>query len=540
MKRRQFLKSAATLSSSRLILPASFSIPFLANKAYAYSPTYTDVNITAPSVMPQVINIHLYGGASELAGNLTNMAQNAVGDSGTSNSIAVNSKNDYADAFGSDILLSTDDGGQITENGFWYDAGGGFMENMLANSQMNVYRTIYKQKEPTRSHRESIFMAHKAALDLENTPGIGTRLALMIAQNPSAYSGSTFADGSAMATTSDALSELILPFVSFEGASVSYTLDVDNTLDLNLRGLTMDSNFNNPYSRGNIGSSETAIETMVSERYKVINSQKSKYSGAWEAFEKRAEMATRMTSLSAVLDDSNLPTRPSGYDITADTALHSEYGHTLVDTADSDRLQYPGTTFAERLRAAVTLMLYSPQTMYATVSTAGIGGWDDHNNATSALNQPGYRRRMRQLMQAIDVAMKHIEWSGENGITTINGTTRTNTSNIIINIMGDFGRIVSLNDSGGWDHGNNQNLFTFGGSGISGRRSLGNIIGETVRTGTSGTNNQYTVPDSGSKTWEPMSVAASTYSYFGATNPYLMTADPTYNPEGDKTLEDES
>ena len=539
MKRRSFLKSAAALSSSRLILPVGFSLPFLANRAYAYSPTYSNVNITVPSVMPQVINIFMYGGASELAGNLTNMAQNGVGDTGTTNSINTNSQNDYSanNAFGSNILVKQADSssGEITDNGFWYSAGGAFMENMLTNSEMNVYRTIYKQKEPTRSHRESIFMSHKGALDIENTPGVGTRLALMIAQNQSTFSTATFADGSSMP---DDLNDLILPFVSFEGDTTSYVQDPDNALILNMRGITMDSSFNNPFSRTTLGDSkEEAITAMVTKRLALLTSSRNKYTDVWDAFDKREEMDGRMDTLSAILDDdTNMPLPPTGYDTTNDVALHSEFGNTLLNST-TGRLQYPSNSFANNVKAAITLMLVNPNTMYATLGTSGLGGWDDHNNGIDE-----YPDRMQNVMLVMDIAMKHISWAGQapNTLTTVNSTTRTNTSNIVINIMGDFGRLVNLNDSGGWDHANNQNLYTFGGSGISGRRSLGNIIGETVRTGTSGTNNQYTIPDTGSKTWEPMSVAASTYSYFGATNPYLMTADPTYNPDGDKTLEDES
>ncbi|WP_044617546.1 DUF1501 domain-containing protein [Gynuella sunshinyii] len=532
MKRRSFLKTAA-LGSSTVALPASFSLPFLANKAYAYSPTYANANISAPAVMPQVINIFLYGGASELAGNLTNMAQNGMGDTGTNNSINTNSKNSYSDgnAFGGNILLKRTDNpnGEITANGCWYSAGGAFMENMLSSADMNLYRTIYKQKSPTQSHRESIFMSHKGALDIENAPGVGTRLALMINSNFSSYKSTTFADGDPMPSDANGF---VLPFVSFEGNSTSYALDPENTMPLNLRGITMDNQFNNPYTRGDLTSSETAINAMAQN---VIASQQSQYNGVWSALNKRAELADRMTSLSALLSDDNLPVVPGGVNTSNDISLHSDFGHNLLST--DSRLQYPNTGFAQRLKAAVTLMLHNPQTLYATVGTDGLGGWDDHNNG---IDRDGYRRRMLRVMQAIDVAMKHIKWAGRNGITTLGGKTRTNTSNIIINVMGDFGRRVNLNDSGGWDHGNNQNLYTFGGAGISSRRALGNVIGETIRAGQTGTNNQYTVPDNGSKTWEPMSVAASTYRYFGATNPHIMTADPTYNPQGDKTLEDES
>lgn len=100
---------------------------------------------------------------------------------------------------------------------------------------------------------------------------------------------------------------------------------------------------------------------------------------------------------------------------------------------------------------------------------------------------------------------------------------------------------MNLNGSGGWDHANNQNLYTFGGAGVRPTKeaaALGSVIGTTERGGASKTNNQYTIPTSDSPTWEPMSVASSIYGYFGATNSHILTADATYNPEGDVRFED--
>lgn len=141
---------------------------------------------------------------------------------------------------------------------------------------------------------------------------------------------------------------------------------------------------------------------------------------------------------------------------------------------------------------------------------------------------------MNDLMEAIKVAMSHIK-AAEGVSQTIGGRTRSDTGNIIINVFGDFGRLVNLNGSGGWDHANNQNLYTFGGSSVRPANEaavLGQVIGTTHREGTSGTNNQYTVPDSDSLTWEPMAVASSVYEYFGATNSPILTADPELSIDG--------
>lgn len=509
MKRRNFIQLASSMAAAKA-LPIGLGMGLLAQRANAAGPDYSAASITLPAVMPQVINIFMYGGASELAGNLSNIAD-----------INANSQNDYSanNAFRANFLLPATDNdplnrsrfndGQITANNFWKEAGGTHMEDMLAAGDMSVYRTIYKQKSPTRSHRESIFMSHKGTLGIENSPGIGSRLALMMMQNSNSYAGATMADGTLMGS----LENLTLPFVSFEGDSQTFALDPDNTMPLYLRGLTLDEQFNNPYTRSSIGASEDAISSILAERLQQLSSSRSKFSGAWNGFDKREELESRMQDLSSLLEGTD------------------DNGN--LSSADTLGVTYPNTSFGRQLEAAVTLAIHNPQTLYMAVGTPGLGGWDDHNNGIDR-----YPDRMHQLMEAVRAGVDHIK--AANGVTTISGGTRNRTDNIVINVMGDFGRLVNLNGSGGWDHANNQNLYTFGGAGVRPAKeaaALGSVIGNTVRAGTSKTNNQYTVPDTGSATWEPMSVASSIYGYFGATNPHVMTASEG-DEEGDVRLED--
>jgi len=512
MKRRNFLQYASAMAATRFV-PVGLGVGALAQRAYAASPNYSQLSISTPTVMPQVINIFMYGGASELAGNLSNIAD-----------INLNSVNDYAsnNAFRSTILTAATDNlaanrsrfndGQITANNFWKEAGGTHMEDMLASGDMAVYRTLLKKKSPTRSHRESIFMSHKGTLDIENSPGIGSRLALMLSMHESTFSSAAMADG----TVLGALDDLVLPFVSFEGETQTYALDPTNPLPLSLRGLTMDDQFNNPYTRSGLSSSEGAIEALVAQRQIELAGSRAKYGGAWDGFEKRLDLESRMTDLSSLLSNDN-----------SDATLSS---------AEAVGVTYPNTSFARQLEAAVTLAIHNPQSLYMAVGTPGLGGWDDHNNGVDR-----YPNRMNDLMEAIKAGMAHI--GASNGVTTISGGTRTNTDNIVINVFGDFGRLVSLNNSNGWDHANNQNLYTFGGSAVRPTKeaaALGTVVGTTIREGRSKTNNQYTMPDitGGSATWEPMSVASSIYGYFGASNPELMTRDEGVNPDGDRPFED--
>jgi hypothetical protein len=193
-----------------------------------------------------------------------------------------------------------------------------------------------------------------------------------------------------------------------------------------------------------------------------------------------------------------------------------------------DPLVYPNSNnnrYTTRIRAAVTLALVNPGSLYITVG-GGLGGWDDHNNGTT-----NYGGRMNDLFEVMKAAMLHIKYFNGN---TINNQPRTTNDNIVINMCGDFGRRVNLNGNQGWDHGNNQNLFTFGGADVraGSASSLGKVFGTTVRVGASGTNNQVTEPAPGSYEAEPMSVAATVYSYFGVQNPEVLTADEELNPDG--------
>jgi len=125
MNRRHFLmkSSAFTMAAAA---PSFLQMPGLINQAAAA--TLEQANYVLPTRMPQVINLFLYGGASELAGNLTNIEQ-----------IDAASQNRYP----SELLAAVNgDEGQVTQNGFWRSAGGTAMEDMLASGDMSVYRTI--------------------------------------------------------------------------------------------------------------------------------------------------------------------------------------------------------------------------------------------------------------------------------------------------------------------------------------------------------------------------------------------------------------
>ena len=528
--------------SASAFMPSAFKLSTMYKNASA-AVDYAGANVTAPAVMPQVINIFLYGGPSELSGNLTNIQD-----------IENNSQNSYANAFGTNILSFDTSGnaatgvdGYITRHGFWrgdpdnnndptFDAngaGGRYMQSMLERGQMSVYRTLMKRIDGTRSHRESLLMSQKGSLDIEAGPGVGTRLAATLFQQRALYEATTaLADGTPISSlvsgTDTGVEALFLPFVSFEGDTRYFQQDPDYTLPLLLRGTTLDEDLQSPYSRSaDADPIKTALNSLVG---KVMTPAKvSRFSGVNDGFALREFFEDKMGGLepSATV---NATTDSSGVTL-PNVTLQADAD--AIGVGLNTPVRYPQNQYTDRIRAAVTLALKNPSTAYITVG-GGLGGWDDHNNGID-----NYPDRMNDLFAVMQAAMLHIKYSNNAATlpTTPTGPagTRTTSSNIAINMFGDFGRLVNLNNSEGWDHGNNQNLYTFGINGLGSPRpagALGKVVGRTQRVGDPGTNNQVTEPVPGSYEAEPMSVASTVYSYFGVQNPEVLTADDERNPDG--------
>lgn len=509
MNRRLFLKALAAVGGGS-ILPQTFSLSSMYKQANA-AIDYTSVNISAssvPSVMPQIINIYLYGGPSELAGNLSNIVD-----------INQKSQNKYTDFFPGILDPQAPmTNGSVTPSGFWgsndtgngsdngLGAGGDDMEFLISQDHMSVYRTMMKRKNTSQSHRESILMSQKGSLDVDFAPGFGYRLAALISENHALFeANSTLAGGAPISNVED----LIMPFVSvLDGDTRIFDKDNSVSVPLMFNGISVNDRLGNPFSRtiannsGDPVAEEAALDALVQQS---TTESGRDYSEVLEAFRLRQELADIMGTYSSA-DLSILPTLPaSGADFDAN--------------GGSTTLVYPNTSVGRSLRAAVTLAIENPSTLFATIGGA-FGGWDDHNNGVDE-----YPERMRDVFEALRVAMMHIKYS-HNTTTQINTLNRP-TDNIIINVFGDFGRRVNLNNSLGWNHGNNQNYYTLGGSRpglrtVAGTDAMGNIVGKTVRVGNAGEDGQYTVPDTGSYEFEPMSVAANIYKYFGVVYPAVV------------------
>lgn len=467
MKRRDVLKSMG-------LLGATFFAPSILWKHPAYAALPNGLDYLAPAVMPQVINIFLYGAPSELAGNLTNMEQ-----------INANSQNPYPAYLDPNSASSA-----ITSNGFWgpdssgkNSAGGDIMEELIANGDMSIYRTIYRIKDDNKGHGRSVTQNLVGNLDTAN-PGIGSTLtAILNNNNP----------------FGKAISDLILPVVSFEGTSNIFNLG-DLNIPLVLRPIALDANFNNPYQRSEnyqVGAYDSDLENLARS---VSAAYGTKHQTINDAFTKRAELADFIdTNFNRTLVDNNLPIDPNFNASNPDPDTNASTG----------QLIYPNTNFGNRLKAAVSLAMNNPDTFFINLGSGGLGGWDDHSGSLN-----NYPQRMQSLMAALRCAAKHMKWTSSN--------------NIVINVFGDFGRNVNLNNAKGWDHGNNQNFYTVGGwaldNSVQGRK-LGKIVGTTERIGTPFQNRQFTSPTSGSYQCEPFAIASTIFKYFGVQNPELLTGE---------------
>lgn len=437
MNRRTFLKLAAMSGLTAMMPPL-----FLNRNALAALPD--TIHYQAPDVLPTIIHVFLYGGPSELAGNLTNIED-----------INANSQNPYP----SDL--------DITNNNFWGAAGGNIMETLLTSGDLSIYRTVNRIKSDTKGHGLSVTQNLVGSLD-ETGPGIATTLAAILEQfNP----------------FGKPIEELVLPFVSFEGDSKVFNLG-DLNPSLAFRPMNLSENFTNPYQRraywyldsGDEDTNDLALEAMARD---VGTLNAPRHAKVEESFLNRGDL---------------------------EDYINKHFNSTDVEDAIPAGVNYPDNPFGDKLKAAVSLAVINPDTVFISMGSGGLGGWDDHSGGID--DYPG---RMQDLFLALEAAAQHLRAKAA--------------GNVVINVFGDFGRNVNLNNSMGWDHGNNQNLYTLGGWDIDGR-ILGKLVGRTQRIGTPFQNRQFTSPTADSYQCEPFSIASTIFKYFGVQNPEVLTGEP--------------
>lgn len=657
MKRREFMKAMGALGLTTAAPSIFTGVNFISSAQAAPNISGADISGGVPAVTPQVINIFLYGGASELAGNLTNIGDINRASQSKYDEINPNFLERYEPLNATPNDLAQGRVGQLTPNAFWAHAGGIIMEDMLLDGDMTIYRTCNRRKNNTRAHRPSIFSTQKGTLDIDSAPGIGSTLAGVFSENRTAFE----------TAFGKPLEELVMPMVSFEGESTIFAPDptASTLIPLSLKPVGLSASFANPYQRTIATDPEptkTTLNDLVDARMKedpsdpdsdlLTDNYGKRYKKVSESFLNHRKLALLVNDYKAILDDPNsLPLLPEGdpdgtnpdfstaifnaytqalagvgrnfehranegdtpvplspqgagldndfFEITTTvdgittSEIESRFiafdGTVILDDTDpridgtpgqANRLVYPlQNRFGDLLKAAVTLSIYNKDSKFIMVGSPGLGGWDDHNSALMS-----YEARMQTLMSAVRAAIKHVKYSFDDP-TALSGSFRNgqSTDNIVINVTTDFGRNANLNNSKGWDHGNNQNFYTFGGrpyvrdtnytladgsppnageepvttvdkfyaldaaetlvDSVRVPGALGKIVGTTNIFGTPGQNRLFTKPshptgdegvgvpgglnedglDISTYEFEPQAVASTVYGWFGVTNPEVLT-----------------
>jgi hypothetical protein len=438
MNRRTFLKSLGTVGVASVF-------PYNLN---ANDLNYDNINFDKSlyeSNNAQTIIIYLYGGPSELAGNLTNLDE-----------INTLSQNAYPH---NNITSTT--------NHFWKEAGGDIMETLLQNSQMNIFRTCFRTVNNLKAHGECTTQAQKGKVS-EGGAGIIANLASIL------YHKGVLTEP----TSTDDIGKSI-PFVTLEGESTFFRED-DLSIDGFLKPVAFGTSSTNPYKRSG----------WITKR--IINKENN-------------------TTLSNMMDNLAQSLNPEEKikEAFSRRFLLEQFNEEINALEVPEEVIYPNNnSFADKLQLAIKLLIHNQHTKVVSVGSSGLGGWDDHSNAISR-----YTDRMSDLMSALEAAAEHIK----------------NHPNINIVVFGEFGRNVNYNNSLGWDHGNNQNVYWLGGSDYM--NHLG-IVGETEVYGTGSNNRLYTRPKNfgqanTSPHFQVFNIAATIYKMFGITNPEILTDNNT-------------
>jgi len=444
MKRRNFIKLSFAACGC-LVMPSLVTASTVDYSQVDFDKSIYDANA------PQVIMVYLYGGASQLSGNLTNIDE-----------IKTKSQSSYDSYFR---------GITKTSNGFWQEAGGTHMEDMVANGDMTLFRTCYskvREQNNNKSHGSCTNQNQKGSFD-ESNAGIVTNLTNILANV-----------GIADETS-------VMPFVSMEGDSHFYAPG-NSTVPSYLKAVGLNENLDNPYKRyvrywfeytadernidGYNDNNETGFDPAFNSAMNAMAQKKNLNPKIKAAFDKQEPLST-------FINDISQTTTP---DLGADA--------------------YPtNSTFARTLESSIKVLAHNPDTKVITMNTGGLGGWDDHNDARN------YVTRCEEFFKTLKSSMAHLKKLNKQ-------------NNISIMVFAEFGRGVNLNSALGWDHGNLQNFIVLGGKNYFTHRGA---VGETILDDSGSVNRLYMKPKEGTESYEHLSIAATLYQVFGITNPDVLT-----------------
>jgi len=349
MKRRDFIKLSMAAGTA-ILMPSLSSAKDLDLSQITFSAGINSTN------QAQTIMIFMYGGASQLAGNLSNIDE-----------IKMASQSNYDSYFR---------GITKTANNCWQEAGGTHMETLLANGDMTLFRCCYskvRDEENNKAHGSCTVQNQKGSFD-DDSAGMIANLAQILEAN-----------GIIDENT-------VMPFVTLEGESKFYT-EGRRPLNSFLKPVGLDENLDNPYRRSSrdwryytpeereisdYNHNERGFDAALYAKMDTLAQQNNEAGKIKDAFSKR-------DSLDSFIDDISTSTTPD-----------------LGDDA------YPSNNrFSAKIETAVKVLVKNPDTKVITIGTGGLGGWDDHNEARN------YVTRTESLFRTLKSAMAHIKAEGK-------------------------------------------------------------------------------------------------------------------------------
>lgn len=349
MQRRDFIKLSMAAGTA-VLLPSFSYAKDLDVSTITFSAAVNNVN------NPQTIMIFMYGGASQLGGNLTNIDE-----------IKAASQSDYDSYFR---------GVTPTQNNCWQEAGGTHMEELIADGDMTLFRCCYSQvreEDNNKSHSSCTVQNQKGSFD-EDSAGMIANLAQILEANGIVDENS------------------LMPFITLEGESQFY-VEGRKPLSGFLKPVGISEDLENPYSRyerdwryytseerdiPEYNDKENGFSAALYEKMDTLAQQNNSSGKIKEAFSRRA-------SLSNFID-----------------------GISNSETPELGDAAYPeNNRFSEKLETAVKILSKNPDTKVVTIGTGGLGGWDDHNEARD------YVSRTESLFRSLKSAMAHIKAEGK-------------------------------------------------------------------------------------------------------------------------------